>query len=118
MENVKRVTKKDRLGELKLIAEEVGRLDLAEFCEAEIKKLANRKVTQTKNQKENEEIMGTILEVLNGLENPVTVTELIASDERLSGFTNQKISALMKKLLEAKEVVKTVEKKKSYFSIA
>ena len=52
----KRVFKKDYLGELKVLAEGAGRTDLVEFCDKEIEKLANRKVAQTKNQKDNEVI--------------------------------------------------------------
>ena len=58
----KRVFKKDYLGELKVLAEEAGRTDLVEFCDKEIGKLANRKVAQTKNQKDNEVINNIDLE--------------------------------------------------------
>jgi len=33
-------------------------------------------------------------------------------------MSNQKVSALMKKLVDADRVIKTPDKKKSYFSIA
>jgi len=72
----------------------------------------------TKTQKENEGLMETIVNALAELENPVTVTELIANSEVLTGFTNQKISALLRKLVEAGKVVKTMEKKKAYFTVA
>jgi hypothetical protein len=47
----------------------------------------------------------------------MTVTEML-KDERLSGYTNQKISALLRQMTEAKTVVKTIEGKKSYFEVA
>lgn len=114
----KRVTKKDFLGELRTLAEGAKRVDLVEFCDKEIERLANRKVAQTKNQKENEGIMEVMLEVLAGLDEAVTVTDFIKADERVAEYSNQKMSALMKKLVDAGKVVKTVEKKKSYFKLA
>ena len=114
----KRVTKKDMLGELKVLAEGAERTDLVEFCEKEIERLANRKSTQTKNQKENEGIMETIVEVLSEVGEAVTVSELMKADERMTEYSNQKLSALLKKLVEAGKVTKVVDKKKSYFSLA
>lgn len=114
----KRVFKKDYLGELKILAEDAGREDLVDFCEKEIEKLANRKTSQTKNQKENEGIKETILEVLAGLDEPVTITDFLKADERVTEYSNQKVSALMKQLVDAGKVEKVVDKKKSYFKIA
>ena len=114
----KRVFKKDYLGELKVLAEDAGREDLVDFCEKEIEKLANRKTSQTKNQKENEGIKETILEVLTGLDEPVTVTDFLKADERVAEYSNQKVSALMKQLVDAGKVEKVVDKKRSYFKIA
>ena len=114
----KRVTKKDMLGELKVLAEGAERIDLVEFCEKEIERLSNRKVAQTKNQKENEGIMETIVEVLREIGDGVTVSELIKADERMAEYSNQKLSALLKKLVEAGRVIKVADKKKSYFSLA
>ena len=114
----KRVFKKDYLGELKVLAEDAGRKDLVDFCEKEIEKLTNRKTSQTKNQKENEGIKETILEVLAGLDEPVTVTDFLKADERVAKYSNQKVSALMKQLVDAGKVEKVVDKKRSYFKIA
>ena len=114
----KRVFKKDYLGELRVLAEEAGRTDLVEFCDKEIGKLANRKVAQTKNQKDNEVIKEVMLEILAGLDEAVTVTDFIKADERMAEYSNQKVSALMKQLVDAGKVIKTVEKKKSYFEVA
>jgi len=114
----KRVFKKDYLGELKVLAEDAGRKDLVDFCEKEIEKLTNRKTSQTKNQKENEGIKETILEVLAGLNEPITVTDFLKVDGRVAEYSNQKVSALMKQLVDAGKVEKVVDKKKSYFKIA
>ena len=84
--------------------------------------LLNRKSashTMTKTQKENLVVVENIREVLRTFDRPVTITEML-TDERLNGCSNQKISALLRGMGEngTKEVVKTVDKKRSYFSLA
>lgn len=39
------------------------------------------------------------------------------SNAELAEYSNQKISAIIRKLVESAQVIKTVEKKKSYFSV-
>lgn len=120
-----KMTKKEMFTQLIAIVEtetvEVENKDeLIEGLQHEIDLLAKRggKKGLTKTQKENEGIMETIVNALAELETPVTVTELIATGEGLEGYTNQKISALLRKLVEAGKVVKTIEKKKAYFEVA
>lgn len=78
------------------------------------KKAANKKATAT--QKENVGIKQVILEVLSTKSG--TVTDLMKANAELGALSNQKISALMRQLVESGEVVKTVDKKKSIFSLA
>lgn len=73
--------------------------------------------TPTKTQKANEEVKAVIADVLAETGEKMTVTEMIA-DERLNGYTNQKISALLRQMVEAGKVVKTTEGKKAYFAVA
>lgn len=94
--------------------------EIVEFCKHEVALLDARKggsKSPTKNQKENIGIMETILEVLAGCDEPVTVSELQKRDERLD-YTNQRLSALLKKLVDEKKVIKAIVKGKSLFSIA
>ena len=72
----------------------------------------------TAKQVENDKLADVILETLMNSENPMTVTEMQKSNEELAEYSNQKISAIIRKLVESAQVIKTVEKKKSYFSIA
>ena len=94
--------------------------EIVEFCNHEITLLdsCNGRKSLTKTQKENEVIMDAIEVALGECEDKVTVTELIGSSESLRGYTNQKMSALLRKMVEAKRVVKSVEGKKAYFSLA
>lgn len=77
------------------------------------KKSANKKPTKT--QEENEVIKSEILNVLDV--DGVTVSELQAKSEMLGGLSNQRVSALLRQLVAAGKVAKTVNKKKSYFSL-
>ena len=79
------------------------------------KKARNKKATKT--QEENVGIKATILEVLATIGSG-TVTNIQNSNEKLSALSNQKVSALVRQLVESGKVVKTVEKKKSIFSLA
>ena len=94
---------------------------IVEFCEHEIE-LLNRKSsksTQTKTQIENENIKGAIVNALTEIAKPVTITEMQELNPEMANYSNQKLSALLKQLVENdKKVVKTVDKKKSYFTVA
>lgn len=94
--------------------------EIVDFCNHQIELLDARKGSKspTKTQRENEGIMDQIALDLTEFDKPVTVTELIAGGEGLEGLTNQKVSALLRKMIEAGRVVKTIEGKKAYFSIA
>jgi hypothetical protein len=94
--------------------------EIVEFCKREIEILDNRKSSKspTKNQKANEGIMESIAEALTAFPDGVTVTNLIGSADSLAGFTNQKVSALLRKMVEAGRVTKSIEGKKAIFSLA
>lgn len=94
--------------------------EIVEFCKHEIELLNARKgsKTPTKTQKENEGIKTAIAEALEGFEEGVTVTELIASTPALEGLTNQKVSALLRLMGNEGKVVKTMAGKKALFSLA
>lgn len=79
---------------------------------------ADGKKVLTAEQKKNEGLKETILEVLTRYEEPKQVKELIAENEELASYTGQKISALITQLLKAEKVVKVVDKKASKFQLA
>lgn len=130
-----KMTKKDYFAIVRGIVDGTNREDKADilsFIDREVE-LLNKKsgsAKETKTQKANIAILATLREVFSGLEKPATITELMA-DERLASYTeetkdgvktvpmtNQKLSSMVKKLVDAKEVVKTYDKKKAYFSLA
>lgn len=118
---VKKATKKEMFGELIRLAQENERTDLIEFCEHEID-LLNKKAStsgQTKTQAENEKIKVVIAEELTRIARAVTISELIKESESLGQYSNQKLSALLKQMVENdKTVTKIIDKKKSLFTIA
>lgn len=78
------------------------------------KKAQNKKATKT--QEQNVGIKATILKVLATIGSG-TVTDIQNGNEELSALSNQKVSALVRQLVESGEVVKTTDKKKSIFSL-
>jgi hypothetical protein len=111
------MTKREMFVAIANVAEVAANEEMVNFINHEIELLDNRKSGkkgQTKTQKENEGIKAVIAEVLNESGEKKTVTELIA-DERLNGYTNQKISALLRQMVEAGRVNKSIEGKKAYF---
>lgn len=92
-------------------------LEKLEALKAQLaKRNGSGKKGMTKTQKENEVIKEVILNVLADHEERMTVSDMIA-DERLNGYTNQKISALLRQLVDKEMVEKTMEKRKAYFII-
>ena len=123
MEKVKKVTKKERFEMIKEIVLNAGlenEAEMIEFLDNEINLLNKKKASgvKTATQKENEVLVEKLYAVLAEIGRPVTVSELQKENEDFGAMSNQKVSALMKKLTDANRVTKTPDKKKSYFSIA
>ena len=122
----KRLTKKDYFEMIKGVC--ADRTDIVDFCNHEIELLSrkNSKSGATKTQKENEIVANMLVEELAKVGKPITITDLMNTSETVKGYTlengnnltNQKISAIFKQLVESQKIVKVIDKKKSYFSIA
>lgn len=114
----KKITKKERFMELKEIVSD--RTDLVEFLNHEIE-LLNKKAsvkTPSKTQIENENTKNVIVNVLANGNKPMTITEIQENDSTLATLSNQKVSALLTQLVKDNKVVRTVDKKKAYFTIS
>ena len=112
-----KITKKEMFTMIK--AQVKDNAEMVAFIDHEIalldKKASNKKATKT--QEANVGIKSTILAVLEGAK-PMTVTEMQGASAELGELSNQKVSALVRQLVEAGEVVKTIDKKVSRFSLA
>lgn len=101
-------------------AEVEKKAEMLEFLNHEIELLnkKNSRSGQTKTQKENEVLLGQLEMALAEFDRPITISEFMKeSSHEVATLSNQKLSALMKKLVDAKKVDKTTEKKKSYFAL-
>ena len=98
------------------VADETAKEKL-EALKAQLAKRGSSK-TPTKTQKENEVIMDRMVAALEAIGEPTTVTDLLAHGVDGYTLTNQKASALLRKLVEAGKVTKTIVGKKAMFSIA
>lgn len=119
-ENVKKPTQKEMLTELTKLAEKNNRPELAEFCKSRIAQLEKKASSskQTKTQAENEKIKVVIVEELTRLARAVTISELQKESKELGQYSNQKLSALLKPLVENGTVTRVVDKKKTMFKLA
>ena len=94
---------------------------LIEFVQHEMDLLAKKNSTGTvrkpsKTQLENEKYVAMIEEILLD-KTPRTISDIQAENEIFAEMTNQKMSALLKKLVDSQKVIKFVEKKQTYFQI-
>lgn len=116
---MEKMTKRDYFNALAEIVKGAGvenETELVAFLDHQVELLSKKSNVKTKTQKENEELVERVYETLTGIDHPVTVTEL-QGVEGMEAFSNQKLSALLKKLVDAGRVIKTNDKKKSYFSV-
>ena len=115
--NSTKVTKRMRFEQIKSLVGDNE--ELVAFIDHEIElldKKNSRTGKPTKTQVENEAIKNTIFNTLQIAGKPMTVTQLLATEE-LNGLSNQKVSALLTQLRDVNKVVRTVEKKVAYYSI-
>lgn len=108
-------TKKDLFLEIREVV--AGNEELVAFVDHELE-LLNKKAG-TKSTKVNEEqvaLMEKIVNALNEIGRGVTISELQKENAEMAEYSNQKLSAMLKKLVDNKQVTKIVDKKKSYFT--
>lgn len=119
----KKMTKREKFEMLKALVADNAML--VEFIDHEIELLDNKK--SKGNAKANEKMEKSVELVYNALVSavvPVTASELIAKgglDELSNEFgvvSTQKVSAYLNKLVASGKVVKSIDKKKTYFRIA
>ena len=119
---VKKLTKRDRFEALLKMTEVQANPDMVAFIEHEIELLAKKNAGDKKptaKQMENDAVKQVILDEMTA--NPdklYTVTELIKNVDGLGDLTNQRVSALLRQMIEANGVERIVDKRKSYFRLA
>lgn len=115
MAKIKTLTKKEKYG---MVLDYIKDNEmLVEFINNEIELLNKKssKNTLTKTQVENEKLKEKILATLVELDKYATITEIQEANIELAELSNQKISALLKQLVDTNIVEKMIDKKKAYF---
>ena len=117
------MTKKEYFAQVRNIvdAQEFdNKTDVLAFIDHEIEMLEKKSSSKkpTANQKANVAIKEAILKALTEQCKPMTVTEILAIIDYTEPLTNQRTSALLRQMVENGDVIKTIEKRKSYFSAA
>lgn len=119
MENkTKKMTKKDYFNALLAIEEVKANDSLVAFIEHELELLANKNKGDKKptaQQILNSDIKEKILTLLKENEKAMTITEIQKADAELSEMSNQKVAALVRQLIDDKQVERITEKRKAYF---
>lgn len=115
---MKKMTKKEMFIQIKTHLTNQEEID---FIDRQIELLENKKQgtrKPTATQQENEKIKAEIVAFLNEYNSEnFTISELSENIESLKELSNQRISAILKQLVDNGEVIKTYEKRKAYFSI-
>ena len=110
-------TKREFFGEIKEIVK--GNAELVAFIDHELELLDKKtSAKSTKVNTEQVELMDKIVNALNEIGRSVTISELQKENAEMAEYSNQKLSAMLKKLVDNKQVTKMVDKKKSYFMVA
>lgn len=119
MANAKKVTKREMYEAIK------AKYDLTEdevkFIDHELELLAKKNSGEKKptaTQIANEGIKKDIVEYLEGVDKPKTVTEIMKGVDSCADLSNQRVSALVRQLKDNGTVVRTEEKGRAYFAIA
>ena len=114
-----KLTKAQKFAMLRAIPAVAENAMLVEFIDHEVELLSKKNSAEKKptaQQTANEAIKVAIVE---GMErNRVyTVTEVIKSIPECADLTNQRVSALLRQLVEAGKVKRTEDKRKAYFQV-
>ena len=81
------------------------------------KKAEKAKTQKSKTQKENEVFKAEILAVLENQTSPLSINDIIGMSETFSGFSCQKMSALLKQLVDSGKVSRQIIEKKPCFAL-
>lgn len=121
----KRITKREYFEQL---AEVVAKAEITEETKEQLKAFIGREVEllakksgtgkETKTQKENKALAEVVVAELSKMEKPVAVAELINASEMLGTYSTQKLTPIMRTLEKEGRIVKTVEKKRNYYTVA
>jgi hypothetical protein len=117
------MTKREMFNAIKAVEGVASNEEMVAFIDHEIELLSRKRSSSkpTKTQEQNVEIKNTIVQILTNSENPMTATEILnvfkVEYPQFGVESNQKVSALVKQLVDDGAIVKVVDKKKSLFTV-
>ena len=109
------MTKREYFETLKGIEGVAGNEELVAFLDRQIELASKKRTAETKTQKENKEIVEKIYEYVVATNGPVKIADVM---ENCGIASNQKASALMKKLVDAGRVSRGKDGKTTIYTLA
>lgn len=114
-----KLTKAQKFAMLRAIPAVAENAMLVEFIDHEVELLTKKNSAEKKPTAQQVANAGIATAIIEGMEpnRLYTVTEVIKSIPACADLTNQRVSALLRQLVEAGKVKRTEDKRKAYFSL-
>ena len=114
-----KLTKAQKFAMLRAIPAVAENAMLVEFIDHEVELLSKKNSAEKKPTAQQVANAGVATAIIEGMEpnRLYTVTEVIKSIPECADLTNQRVSALLRQLVEAGKVKRTEDKRKAYFSL-
>lgn len=113
---MEKMTKKQYFENLKgFVKGDANEADYVAFLDRQIELASKKRTAKTKTQIANEGLVEDIYEFIVATNRAVTVADIMGNFE---GMSNQKVSALVKKLVDAGRVERAKDGKKTIYTIA
>ena len=114
-----KLTKAQKFAMLRAIPAVADNAMLVEFIDHEVELLTKKNSAEKKPTAQQVANAGIATAIIEGMEpnRLYTVTEIIKSVPACADLTNQRVSALLRQLVEGGKVKRTEDKRKAYFSL-
>ena len=123
MTKTTKITKKDRYTEMSVLFTEMGRKDLAEFCDHEIELLAKKNASKSKvstaEQTVRDAIATAAISILENSAEPLPCADIVkAMPNEVACNSTQKLTPILAKLIESGAITTAKVKGRTVYSIA
>ena len=114
-----KLTKAQKFAMLRAIPAVADNAMLVEFIDHEVELLTKKNSAEKKPTAQQVANAGIATAIIEGMEpnRLYTVTEVIKSIPACADLTNQRVSALLRQLVEGGKVKRTEDKRKAYFQV-
>ena len=114
-----KLTKAQKFAMLRAIPAVAENAMLVEFIDHEVELLSKKNSAEKKPTAQQAVNAGIVTAIIEGMEpnRLYTVTEVIKSIPACADLTNQRVSALLRQVVEAGKVKRTEDKRKAYFQV-